>query len=185
MNSLTKTEASEEPGNQSDAIVAPEITSEDIIVLDVWKLMGNNPAFKDLPKPGIDYILYFLKEQEDLKTLAYVEKREYLLSLIMLGWIRDSIYAKVIAAEGEWMDTVGMKPIRVAMKAMEVQSNMLSKVYEADKKAFTETEAGTKIVAEVRRFVVEIENKSEQPESDSDVVDADFEVVEDGKEESD
>ena len=46
------------------------LTKKEETILDVWKLMDENPLFNGMAKPTVDYIDYALKQQPLLKAMS-------------------------------------------------------------------------------------------------------------------
>lgn len=176
-----------------------DITQEEVVYIETWKLMEDNPLYKGLPKPSQDYIAWFLSNEPRLKKLSDMERREQMANIVILGWLRDSLASYVMHVQSkhpkEWKEHIETKDIRVAVKAMEVQSELMRTVFAETTEEFVGRQTGQKITRILIKETIEFgeeekpkkKSKKKKPKKkkDDDIIDAEYRVVDDDAEKPD
>ena len=157
------------------------ITKDDVFVLETWKLFDENPFYRDLPKPDVEYIFYFLKHQPELRSIAHLQRRESLMNACILGWLRDRLFSKVsklITKHPEdWEDYVEPKMIRLFTKIIEVQEEILPRLLSETYEGMSEKDITKKIKGSLIIKTIDVEIDSEPNKPDENVIDAEYKVV--------
>jgi len=140
--------------------------------LNIWKMFGENPMYKELSQPTFDYINYFLSLlPEEMKGLSFFEVREHLCNQLVLSFIRDSLLKRIDGKE-----EVEAKFYRLALKAVEIQESSLPKIFLNTGKSGKLGEFGAEQRRKIKTIAVKVDFEDE-PE----VIDGDYEI-EDGEE---
>ncbi len=166
---------------KSKAIVKKDVdpTPTDIVLLSVWQIMDENPVLKEVPKPTQDYIEKFLLLQPELKNMPYILKREHFLNLIVLSWMRDTLFVdatKAIDTYGDkWKEHVEMKQLRLTMKMIELSEDIMPNIFKKTVDGLKEKKITRRIITEMSVEAIEFTAPT-QPQGE--VVDADYTVVE-------
>ena len=168
------------------------------MILAIAKMMDENPLYAELPKPDVKYIESFLATQPKLKSMTEIERREHLMNIVILGWIRDRMFvkfAKIIEKHpDDWEEYIEPKVIRLMQKIIETQAKIIPEVFKATASGFEEHEISKILRIKVIKQTAEIKLGAEESPQEKlkmmiengDVMDADYEVVdEDGEKEKD
>lgn len=160
------------------------LTTKEETILDVWKLMDENPLFNGMAKPTVDYIEYALRQQPLLKAMSPIERREHLLNIVILGFCRDKLFRWISDMQEEhgdrWHIFVEPKHMRLLNKIIETQEEIMPRIFVESAKGFSERDASKKIRRVlVERFIqIEEESIEQQPPQGEEFVDANYSVEE-------
>jgi len=151
------------------------LTKKEENILDVWKLMDENPLFKGMSKPTVEYIEFALKDQPILKAMSVIERREHLLNVVILGYCRDKLFRWITDMEQEhgdrWHFFVEPKHMRLLNKIIETQEEIMPRIFIESAKGITERDASKKIRRTLTERIIEIEEEPiETKDSGEDIV---------------
>ena len=142
------------------------LSVEEEFVLDVHRLLDEHPLFKDgeLPKPAMDYLVHFLARQPELRKFTHIERREHLLNIFFLGYIRDLLGVSMAKAKekhgDKWLDHFDIKYMRMIRDAITRQEKILPDIFKATGEEFTERDVSKKIVKRMTEEIIEFNPKA-------------------------
>lgn len=159
------------------------LTKKEENILDVWKLMDENPLFKGMSKPTVEYIEFALREQPILKAMSPIERREHLLNVVILGYCRDKLFRWITdmqEKEGDrWHFTVEPKHWRLLNKIIETQEEIMPRIFVESTKGFTERDTSKKIrKVLVERFIQIEEEPIEKSDKGEEILEGEYTVEE-------
>ena len=149
------------------------LTEVEQTTLKINEILDTNPIFKGLPRPTVEYIEYFMKQQPELKMMPHIEMRERYLNVLILAYIRDTTFKDIAFAQEEhgskWREHIEAKEIRVLTKVMEIQDRLTPKIFSETKGGFNEILTGKKIKATLieKTIIIEPEETLDGPEGDN------------------